>query len=157
MVTMRNRGWSVTQIIEKVNLVLRGWLNYFYLSRISRKIEELYKWVRRKLRFYRVKQYKGIVTVYKYLYQKGVPKRKIWRLAKFAKGYYRKALSYQAIMQRVWRGPKNEYSIVIKSACLDRLKKRKVWELAEICEGVEQRNRRKTILFSSYLILCWGF
>lgn len=121
-VTKRNRGRSFSQIIEGVNQVLRGWLNYFYLSRISRKTEELDGWIRRKLRCYRIKQCKRVFTLYKFLYQMGVSKTESWRLAKSGKGYWRKALSNQAhkAMGVEWFEEQGLYSLSLNHARLNR-------------------------------------
>lgn len=44
------KGSSLPQTIEKLNPVLRGWMNYFSLTQSRRPIEELDAWVRRRLR-----------------------------------------------------------------------------------------------------------
>src|SRR5207244_11591205 len=46
----QGRGRSLTETIDRLNPVLRGWMNYFSLTQSRRPIEELDAWVRRRLR-----------------------------------------------------------------------------------------------------------
>jgi len=45
--TQRNRGISLKQLIEELNPVLRGWLNYFHLARMRKRLESLEGWIKR--------------------------------------------------------------------------------------------------------------
>lgn len=48
--TLKGRGCSLEQTIQKLNPVLRGWANYFRLSQQHRRLEDLDGWLRRRLR-----------------------------------------------------------------------------------------------------------
>jgi group II intron reverse transcriptase/maturase len=44
------RGQSLQRTIEQLNLLLRGWINYFQLAQSKGVLEELDKWLRHRLR-----------------------------------------------------------------------------------------------------------
>lgn len=121
-ITKRNRGWSLSQIIDELNPVLQGWLNYFYLARMNRKTEVMAGWIRRRLRCYRIKQCKRVYTLYRFLHQMGVSKIESWRLAKSVKGYWRKVLSNQSnrAMGVGWFEEQGLYSLSLNNARLNR-------------------------------------
>lgn len=52
------RGQSLSQIVEQLNPILRGWAAYFSLSETRRNLEELDGWIRRKLRCILWRQWK---------------------------------------------------------------------------------------------------
>jgi group II intron reverse transcriptase/maturase len=56
-ITQRNRGVRFAQLITELNLVIRGWTNYYGLAnRWLSNFRDLDGWIRRKLRCYRLKQ-----------------------------------------------------------------------------------------------------
>lgn len=52
------KGCSLSRTIERLNPLLRGWINYFRLTQSRRPLEELDAWVRRHLRRLLWKQWK---------------------------------------------------------------------------------------------------
>jgi len=59
----RGRGCNIGQLIEKeLNPVIRGWGNYFSLTRVKKVLEELDFWIRRKIRCILWRQMKKIGT-----------------------------------------------------------------------------------------------
>jgi len=90
-ITRRNRGISLDQLIQGLNSVLRGWLNYFRLARMKVKLERLMLWLRRRIRCFRLKQCKRASGIIRFLRSRGVP---LWRtllVAMSGKGWYRLA------------------------------------------------------------------
>ncbi|MCB1133269.1 MAG: hypothetical protein KDN05_19265, partial [Verrucomicrobiae bacterium] len=57
-ITSRNRGHRVKDVIDELNLFVRGWLNYFKLSSTYSEVKDLAEWVRRRVRLYYWKQWK---------------------------------------------------------------------------------------------------
>lgn len=56
--TRRNRGRNVRQVMGEVKTYLQGWLGYFYIADMKRKLFEWTKWLRRRFRAYIWKQWK---------------------------------------------------------------------------------------------------
>jgi len=48
--TIRSRGDSLERIVDDLNPLLRGWINYFRLTETKGVLEELDSWMRRRLR-----------------------------------------------------------------------------------------------------------
>ena len=95
-ITKRNRGRSFEQIVSELNPVLRGWLQYFRLAKSKRMMRNLDAWIRRKLRCYRMKQCKKVISLKRLLQSLGVAKWHSWILALSGKGHWRKSGSPQA-------------------------------------------------------------
>jgi RNA-directed DNA polymerase len=55
-VTRRNKGKSIEEVIRRVNEVLIGWRNYFRYDKRKEVYEKIEKWIRRRIRSYRLKQ-----------------------------------------------------------------------------------------------------
>jgi group II intron reverse transcriptase/maturase len=92
-ITRRNRGVSLNTVIGELNSLLRGWVNYFYLARMSSKLRNLFGWIKRKLRCYRLKQCKRAITMVRFLSSLGVPRNRAWTTAASRKGWWRKSLT----------------------------------------------------------------
>ena len=90
-ITRRNRGVSLAQVIQELNRKLIGWLHYFRHARMRSKIRNLYSWIKRKLRCYRLKQGKRPIGMMRILHRLGVPKHRAWTTAASRKGWWRKA------------------------------------------------------------------
>jgi len=89
--TRRNRGVKFERIISELNLVLRGWLNYFRYAKCHKFVQHLDAWIRRKLRCYRIKQCKRVHTLQQFLHRQGVENWQSWLLALSGKGYWKKS------------------------------------------------------------------
>ena len=88
-ITKRNRGVSLKLIITELNSVLRGWLQYFRLTRWRGNLVELDQWIRRRLRCYRLKQCQNVYTIKLFLSKLGINDRYAWLIAKSGKGWWR--------------------------------------------------------------------
>lgn len=89
--TKRNRGRKFEAILEELNRTLRGWLNYFKLSRARSTWTSLDSWIRRKLRCYRLKQRKKFWSIVTWLMQLGVHEADARKIGASGKGWWRLA------------------------------------------------------------------
>lgn len=94
--TRRNRGISLSQLVKEVNLLLRGWLNYFKHARMKGKLKRIMSWLRRRIRSFRLKQCKRAIGIARFLQKLGVPVWRSWLLALSSKGWYHKSNTPQA-------------------------------------------------------------
>lgn len=88
-ITNRNRGISIDLRVLKLNDSIKGWINYFGIANAKRKLEELDKWIRRRLRACMWKQWKRVKTKFRNLIKLGVPRYKAYEYANTRKGYWR--------------------------------------------------------------------
>lgn len=83
----RGRGRNIGRLImEELNPVIRGWGNYFSLTRVKKIPEELDFWIRRKLRCIIWRQMKRAKTRGKRMIQKGLNKQRAWESATNGRG-----------------------------------------------------------------------
>jgi hypothetical protein len=94
-ITKRNRGRKLEVIITELTQYLRGWQHYFKLAMRKSTMQDLDKWIRRRLRCYRLKQRKRRYGIATWLQQQGVTERNAWRLAMSDKGWWRLVLTPQ--------------------------------------------------------------
>lgn len=88
-ITRRNRGVRFDQLIKELNLVIRGWTNYFTLAdRWLSDINAIDGWMRRKLRCYRLKQCGRRYTIVKFLTGLGIPTQKSWNVVMYSQGWW---------------------------------------------------------------------
>jgi RNA-directed DNA polymerase len=87
-ITARSNGQNITKRISKLNLYLRGWIQYFSLSDTPYILTRLEGWMRRRLRMCLWKQWKKIRTRYRKLIQLGLPDWKALSLANTRKAYW---------------------------------------------------------------------
>lgn len=88
-ITRRNRGVRFDQLINELNLVIRGWTNYFTLAnRWLSDFTALDGWIRRKLRCYRLKQCGRRYTIVKLLTGMGIPVQKSWNVVMYSQGWW---------------------------------------------------------------------
>jgi hypothetical protein len=73
-----------------------GWLVYYRYAQCKRQLRNLDAWIRRKLRCYRIKQCKRVITLQRFLESCGVAKWHSWIIALSGKGNWRKSGSPQA-------------------------------------------------------------
>ena len=99
-ITRRNRGVKFELLIVERTPVLRGWLNYFQNARCGSLLMNLDGWFRRKLRCYRMKQWKRVITLKNFLESHAVTKKSSWKLALSGKGHWQKYLSHRPV--RLW-------------------------------------------------------
>lgn len=94
-ITKRNRGRELKLVIAELTQYLRGWQHYFKLAIRKSTMECLDKWIRRRLRCYRLKQRKRRYGIARGLQQQGVTERNAWKQAMSDKGWWRLALTPQ--------------------------------------------------------------
>lgn len=75
-IIQKGRGRSLPQVAGELTMFLRGWINYFRLSRLKNAFEELDQWIRRKLRLILWRQWKTPRTRAKKLIERGIEKAK---------------------------------------------------------------------------------
>ena len=95
-ITKRNRGIKMEAVIHELNAFLIGWVIYFRHARCFKHLTRLDKWIRRRLRCYRLKQRKRAYSIAVFLQELGVPEWRAWLLAQSGKGWWRMAGSPQA-------------------------------------------------------------
>ena len=88
-ITNRNRGISMDLRLLKLNDSIKGWINYFGIANAKRKLLELDKWIRRRLRACIWKQWKKIRTRYRNLVKLGIDNWKAWEYANTRKGRWK--------------------------------------------------------------------
>lgn len=79
--------------IYKINLLLKGWVNYFGIAKSKSAIDEIEKFLRTRLRVVRWKEWKKTKTKIKELVLLGIPKNKAYQHANTRKSYTRTAHS----------------------------------------------------------------
>jgi RNA-directed DNA polymerase len=82
----RGRGQSLQRVIEKMKLVLVGWMNYFSLARVRNVFERLDEWIRRRLRVILWRQWKRAPTRAKRLLGRGLPEEQARKSAGNGRG-----------------------------------------------------------------------
>lgn len=91
LITKRNRGVSLEQVISELTPVMRGWLTYFRNAQNKTLLRNLDSWIRRKLRCFRIKQCKRVITLQRFLERQGVDSWQSWILSLSGKGHWRKS------------------------------------------------------------------
>lgn len=104
LITKRNRGRSLEQVVSELNKKLDGWVNYFKLMDRPEQLRVLDCWMRRKLRCYRLKQRKRNYPIAKFLIGLGVNAHMAWNTAKSGKGWWRLSATpaFQQAMSNDW-------------------------------------------------------
>ena len=81
---------SLQTVIGKLNYLIPGWIRYFKLAeQIKATLRDLDGWIRRKIRCYRLKQFKRRYTIIKELHRMGIPEYQAAILASSGKGWWR--------------------------------------------------------------------
>lgn len=75
------RGRNIGKVIEALKPILRGWVNYFKLAEVRNTFEELDRWIRRKLRCMKWRQWKRVFTRAKNLMQRGLGENRAFQAA----------------------------------------------------------------------------
>lgn len=120
--TRRNRGVSLSEIIKELRTKLQGWLNYFRYARMTKRMEKIDGWMRRKLKCFRLKQCKRPIGVVRWLRQLGVSERECWLTALSGKGWWRLSNSPgpAAGMSNMWFTQQGFYSLSLNYKSLHR-------------------------------------
>ena len=96
--TARNWGVSMERRIREINRFTVGWTAYFCFADTFLPFERLDKWLRRRLRQIRWKEWKRPKTRYRSLRALGLPDRDCREVAASQKGYW--AISHSPQLQR---------------------------------------------------------
>jgi group II intron reverse transcriptase/maturase len=88
-ITNRNVSMNFDYRMKKLNEVLVGWVNYYKLADMKKRLKNLDEWIRRRLRACIWKTWKKVKTRFKNLKKLGVNKYKAWEHANTRKGYWR--------------------------------------------------------------------
>ncbi len=88
-------------------------------------MHDLDGWIRRKLRCYRLKQCKRVITLQRFLENMGVKKWQSWILALSGKGFWRKSNCPQAnlAMGNEWFEAQGLYNLTLNYERLNNLRK----------------------------------
>jgi group II intron reverse transcriptase/maturase len=113
LLTKRKRGVSFEQIISELNPKLRGWFEYFKHTKSKGLFQNLDAWIRRKLRCFRIKQTKRVITLVRFLKKHGVKEYQSWIIALSGKGWWRKSAAPQIhqAMGNLWFREQNLFSL----------------------------------------------
>jgi len=87
-ITSRSNGQNIIKRILRLNLYLRGWIQYFSLSDTPYILKMLEGWIRRRLRMCLWKQWKKVRTKYRNLIKLGLPDWAALSLANTRKAYW---------------------------------------------------------------------
>jgi RNA-directed DNA polymerase len=103
-ITRRHRGIRFEQMIGELNSFLSGWVTYFRHAKARGLLDDLDKWIRRKLRCVRLKQRKRADSIAAFLRTRGVPRDRCWTTAACGKGWWRmsKTPAAQQGMNNAW-------------------------------------------------------
>jgi RNA-directed DNA polymerase len=91
--TRRTRGISLRGMAKELSQYLRGWRGYFGQCQTPSVLEDLDKWIRRRLRSVIWKQWQRFRVRYRQLRQRGVERRLAFQTAKSNHGPWRLAKS----------------------------------------------------------------
>lgn len=89
--TSRSQGRNVRDVMFKVKLYASGWLNYYCIASLKRKMQEWDEWLRRRFRQYIWKQWKKPKTRIANLKKLGIPKEYAEMWGNTRLGYWRVA------------------------------------------------------------------
>jgi RNA-directed DNA polymerase len=84
--TARSWGISMETRIEKLSSYIRGWMNYYRLSKYYSPIPELDEWIRRRVRMCYIKRWRYARTKIRNLLKLGAPKKWVFRVGLSSEG-----------------------------------------------------------------------
>ena len=70
--TKRNSGIPIEIVIGRLNRYLRGWINYYKIANIKIFCRNMMRWIRRRLRMVKMKQWKTYKAMHKEMRRKGI-------------------------------------------------------------------------------------
>ena len=97
---LTSRRWSVSMVcrIDRLNAFIRGWMSYFALADLARRLRDVDEWFRRRMRQIRWKEWKRYSAKRRNLRRLGIPDHTAREWAISSKGYWRIAGS--PVLQR---------------------------------------------------------
>lgn len=106
-ITSRSKSLTMEQRVERLNVFLVGWGNYFSLADTPTPFQQIDEWLRRRLRMCLWKQWKKPRTKVKRLISLGIPNEKAYEWGNTRKKYWRIACSpilHRTLDLAYWRG-----------------------------------------------------
>ncbi|TCP59905.1 group II intron reverse transcriptase/maturase, partial [Baia soyae] len=106
-ITSRSKSFTMEQRVERLNVFLVGWGNYFSLADTPTPFQQIDEWLRRRLRMCLWKQWKKPRTKVKRLISLGIPNEKAYEWGNTRKKYWRIACSpilHRTLDLAYWRG-----------------------------------------------------
>lgn len=87
---LTERSWSISldERIERLNYLIRGWVNYFRIANMSNMLKKIDKHLRTRIRVIIWKQWKKTIRRYKALRKLGLTHELAFNCANTRKGYY---------------------------------------------------------------------
>ena len=85
----RRRVQSIIPSLKRIEIYMRGWLNYYSVASMKTGIEELNKWLYHRIRMCLWKMWKRPRARMRYLMKLGIPERYAHMAANSRKGYWR--------------------------------------------------------------------
>jgi RNA-directed DNA polymerase len=112
-ITRRNRAVNLEQMLGELQVVLKGWLQYFKRARMKSKLEAIDGWIRRRLRCVRLKQCKRVSGIVRWLRSLGMEEKRSWLTALSGKGWWRLSNSpaVNEAMSKDWFAKQGYYSL----------------------------------------------
>ncbi len=93
IVTGRSNGMGIEERKNRLNQIIRGWVNYFKLADAKKLFSGLDKWLRSRIRMVTWKRWKRTRTRFENLKRLGVDEGRAWEWANTRLGYWRTAHS----------------------------------------------------------------
>jgi group II intron reverse transcriptase/maturase len=121
-ITRRNRGVSLGKLLTELRSYMQGWLYYFRYATMKRKMEQMDRWIKRKLRCYKLKQCKRTIGIVRWLRRLGVEETLNWRTALSGKSWWRLSNSpaLNMGMKNHWFSEQGYYSLYANYLTLHR-------------------------------------
>lgn len=85
----RRRVQSVIPALKKIEIYMRGWLNYYAVASMKNNIDKLNKWLYHRIRMCIWKMWRRPRSKMKYLMKLGVPMELAYMAANSRRGYWR--------------------------------------------------------------------
>jgi RNA-directed DNA polymerase len=92
-VTGRSNGMGIEERRNRLNQIVRGWINYFKLADAKKILASLDEWLRSRIRMVTWKRWKKVRTRFENLKKLGISEEQAWMWANTRKGYWRVAHS----------------------------------------------------------------
>jgi len=92
--TSRKQSKSIEEILARLKRYTTGWLGYYSIADMKKRIQTLNEWIRRRIRQIFWKQWKKIKTKSHNLQRLGIPRGKAREWANSRRGYWRVAGSW---------------------------------------------------------------
>ena len=95
--TNRSQSMAFAVRVQRLNWVIRGWINYFKIGSMKNFIDEFGQWLRHKIRCIVIKQWKKPMTIYRNLrilnikYKSKFSEEEIYKCANTRLGWYRRS------------------------------------------------------------------